>query len=83
MGVKRFEAAVPTAQDTQLATAWVLCGGLSDQVLLSKELNFLERNLALKLTERTVELRAMLASLHRWLLRSPTDLDLTQPASDS
>ena len=49
------------------------CTELEYQVLLSKDLKFLERDLALKLTERTIELRAMLASLHRRLLPGPTE----------
>jgi four helix bundle protein len=44
------------------------CTELEYQVLLSKDLKFLQGDLALKLTERTMELRAMLASLHRRLL---------------
>jgi four helix bundle protein len=44
------------------------CTELEYQILLSKDLKFLERDLALKLTQETMELRAMLASLHRRLL---------------
>jgi four helix bundle protein len=49
------------------------CAELEYQVLLSKDLKFLEADLAMKLMERTLELRAMLASLHRRLLPSPAD----------
>jgi four helix bundle protein len=47
------------------------CTELEYQILLSKDLQFLESETALKLTERTIELRAMLASLHRRLLPGP------------
>jgi four helix bundle protein len=61
------------------------CTELEYQVLLSKDLKFLERDLALKLTEKTMELRAMLASLHRRLLPNPADPDgpKTRSYSDS
>jgi four helix bundle protein len=51
------------------------CTELEYHILLSKDLDFLAGETALKLTERTMELRAMLASLHRRLLPSPADPD--------
>jgi four helix bundle protein len=56
------------------------CSELEYHVLLSKDLKFLEKDLALKLTVRTRELRAMLASLHRRLLPGPTDRVAPGPA---
>ena len=64
-GVGRNRAA-ETAHFVRIALG--SCTELEYQVLLSKDLKFLERDLALKLTEKTIELRAMLASLRRRLV---------------
>jgi four helix bundle protein len=55
-----------TAQFLRIALG--SCTELEYQVLISQELEYLEENLASDLIERTIELRAMLASLHRRLL---------------
>jgi four helix bundle protein len=55
-----------TAQFLRIALG--SCTELEYQVLVSQELEYLEENLASDLIERTIELRAMLASLHRRLL---------------
>jgi four helix bundle protein len=47
------------------------CTELEYQVFLSQELKYIEENLATELTKRTLELRAMLASLHRRLQPRP------------
>ena len=49
------------------------CTELEHQVFLSQELKYLDRGVASELTERTMELRAMLASLHRRLLQPTAD----------
>jgi four helix bundle protein len=64
-GVARNRAA-ETAHFVRIALG--SCTELEYQVLLSKDLNLLDGDQALKLTEETAELRAMLASLHRRLL---------------
>jgi four helix bundle protein len=59
------------------------CTELEYQILLSQELKYLEGGLASELTERTMELRAMLASLHRRLLEQPPCPDRPKPSPDS
>jgi len=59
------------------------CTELEYQILLSQELKYLEGRLASELTERTMELRAMLASLHRRLLEQPPCADPPRPTPDS
>jgi four helix bundle protein len=50
------------------------CAELEYQIFLSHDLHFLEQDLALELMEKTTELRAMLAALHRRLLPQPSTL---------
>jgi four helix bundle protein len=59
------------------------CAELEYQVFLSHDLEFLEEDLALELTGKTTELRAMLASLHRRLLQQPPFPITPGPAPDS
>lgn len=51
------------------------CTELEYQILVSRDLDLLERDHASQLTEKTTELRAMLAALHGRLLPHPTEPD--------
>ncbi len=68
-GVARNRAA-ETAHFVRIALG--SCTELEYRVLLSNDLNLLQGDYALKLTEKTSELRAMLASLHRRLQPAPS-----------